>query len=525
MSSQYDAIIIGSGFGGAVMAYRLSKKGLKVLVLERGRRWEPKDYPREVDKAWIYDHAHPERANGWWDLRFYKNMVVMLGAGVGGGSLIYANVSLEAPEFVFHQGWPPEINLEKLKPYYRTVGENLDLQVLPDNQLTERYKLMREAAEKLGYGDRFQKVPLAVSFSDKWNYDLKDPFTPEHSHEFENKFGKKQGTCIHLGNCDIGCDVQAKNTLDLNYIAGAEANGAEVQPLHMVRVIEPEGDGYKVHFDRIEDGRLIPGQVRAKHVVVAAGTMGTNELMLRCRDQHKTLPRLSQALGYHWSSNGDFATPAIHAKREVNPTQGPTISAAIDLLDGSLGGNRIWPEDGGLPPIFEDFIRHKLDYGVSARFRPLLELARRYMDKHPSLAHTMVWFGQGIDASNGRMVLRRKWYRPWARDFELEWNPDKSAAMFDAMQETHIKLAEATDGDPIPLPTWKYGRDLATPHPLGGCAMATDPSQGVVDHRCHAFGYDNLWIVDGSVIPRAIGLNPSRTIAALAERCSDHFEP
>ncbi len=236
MADVFDVIVIGSGFGGAVTACRLSEKGGRVLVLERGRRWEPKDYPRDTGDAWIWDQKEPHKQNGWIDLRFFDDMIVAQGAGVGGGSLIYANVFVRPKPEIFNQGWPPEITYEELAPHYETAGKMLGAQEIPDSQLTERFKLMREAADAIGHGDRFTKLPIAVTFDPDWNYDLEDPFSEEHSKTFTNAHGVEQGTCIHLGNCDIGCDVRAKNTLDLNYLAIAEKNGAEIRPLHLVRL-------------------------------------------------------------------------------------------------------------------------------------------------------------------------------------------------------------------------------------------------------------------------------------------------
>jgi len=150
---------------GAITACRLAEKGMKVLILERGRRWEVKDYPRQPADAWLFDHRAPQRLNGWLDMRFFKNITVTQAAGVGGGSLTYSSVALEANPALFKNGWPAEITHDELKPYYDSVAKVMNLQTLPDNQLTQRLKLNREAAQKLGYADRFSKVPLAVSFS------------------------------------------------------------------------------------------------------------------------------------------------------------------------------------------------------------------------------------------------------------------------------------------------------------------------------------------------------------------------
>jgi cholesterol oxidase len=256
----FDVIVIGSGFGGAVAACRLADSGARVLVLERGRRWVQDEYPREPKDAWIYEHTNPEKYNGWLDVRFYRGMSVVQGAGVGGGSQCYSSVLLKANADCFDQGWVPELTYQELLPYYEKVSQMLSVTPIPDSQYTYRHKLLHQTAYKLGMGQRFSSVPLALSFDPEWNYNLDDPFDLKHSRRFVNPQGIEQGTCIHLGDCDIGCKAKAKNTLDLNYIAKAEHNGAEVRPLHIVRSIEPCESGYKVIFDRIHEEKLIRGE-------------------------------------------------------------------------------------------------------------------------------------------------------------------------------------------------------------------------------------------------------------------------
>ena len=308
----YDVIVIGSGFGGAVTSCRLAEKGRRVLVLERGRRWAKADCPRQPGDAWIWDDEAPERDNGWIDLKVFKHMAVVQGAGVGGGSLIYANIVVEPPAHVFDQGWPPEITYAELQPRYHEVGRMMGVHELPDSQLTGRFRLMREAAAAAGHGERFRKLPLAVTFSKNWTYEHDDPHAESRSTRWTNSQGREQGTCIHCGNCDIGCPVHAKNTLDLNYLAAAENAGAEIRPLHLVTGIVPQGDGYRVEYDALADCRRHPGSETAQRVVVAAGSLGSTELLLHCRDRRKTLPKLSRRLGYGWCSYGDFLTPALY---------------------------------------------------------------------------------------------------------------------------------------------------------------------------------------------------------------------
>jgi len=520
VSLEYDAIVIGTGFGGAVTSCRLAERGMRVLVLERGRRWRPEDYPREPGDAWIWDDDHPDRQNGWIDLRYFRDMSVVQGAGIGGGSLIYASVFIEAKPEAFHRRWPQEITYEELKPHDETVGRMLQVQTLPENQLTERYKLMRDGAEATGHGQRFMPVPLAVTFNPEWHYDLEDPFSDERSKTWVNEHGQQQGTCVHCGNCDIGCQVHAKNTLDLNYIPRAEQHGADVRPLHRVRYLTPERHGYRVHFERFEGRRALPGSATAKRVFLAAGSLGSTELLLRCRDQYKTLPQLSKRLGFGWSSNGDFLTPAFYRERRISPTQGPTISSAIDFLDGARGGQRFFVEDGGFPDVLGNYLEQVVGKRrkVSKRLGLFLQsLGLMLRDRDP-LSNVMPWFGQAVDAPDGRLHLGRRWYRPWRRVLKLDWDYRRSETVVNALIEMHKELSEATGGKTKVPPTWTVLRNLITPHPLGGCNMGTGPVDGVVDHRGEVFAYPDLFVVDGAIVPRAVGLNPSRTIAALAER-------
>ncbi len=522
MPDSFDVIVIGSGFGGAVTACRLAEKGLKVVVLERGRRWEPEDYPREPGDAWVWDQDEPHRQNGWLDLRFLDDMIVAQGAGVGGGSLIYANVVVEPKPELFNQGWPSEITYDELKPYYDRVGAMLNIQTIPDNQLTERYKLMKEAAGELGYGDRFRSLPLAVTFDPQWSYRIDDPFNEKHSRTWINAQGQEQGTCVHLGNCDVGCQVKARNTLDLNYIAQAENHRAEVRPLHLVRYIEPANGGYRIHFHRLEKGKGFTGTESTPLVILAAGSLGSTELLLRCRDQYKTLPKLSRFLGRNWSSNGDFLTPAFYDDRRVSPSQGPTITCAIDFLDGNADEQQFFIEDGGFPDVLGNYLEEKFKSKPrNPTARIILGALGKIVRRRDPLSNVMPWFAQGIDAADGRLYLGRYWYAPWRRKLKLDWDIDRSKAVIDAIVSMHKRLAAVTGGDAWVPPTWTILKNLVTPHPLGGCNMGTMVSNGVVNHRGEVFGYPGLYVADGAIVPEAVGLNPSKTIAALAERISD----
>ena len=203
----YDVIVIGSGFGGAITGCRLAEKGLKVLILERGQWWDKNTYPRKPGDAWIWDNSNPEKMHGWLDMRRFPHMAVAQGAGVGGGSLIYANISCNAPQNAFDQGWPAAITYNALLPYYDRVAKFMNVQKVPLNQWNPRMKLMQEGATKAGFGSRFDQLELAVTFDPNLNYNFNDAPKESNSKEITNAQGVKQGTCAHLGQCDIGCPV------------------------------------------------------------------------------------------------------------------------------------------------------------------------------------------------------------------------------------------------------------------------------------------------------------------------------
>jgi cholesterol oxidase len=571
IQARYDVVVIGSGFGGAVTACRLAQAGRTVLVLERGHRWGPKKgrrddrsergdhpdvevqpFPRKRRDAWLWDRQHPERNHGWIEFRAFPHMAVIQGSGVGGGSLIYANVSIDADPQSFESGWPPGVDWKtEIQPYYQRVAAMLELRKVPWRQRPERVKLLQEAAEKNGWGDRFQLVDLAVRFDDSLTYDSSQVLDTSLTKRYKNMHGAWQGTCVHLGTCDVGCEVNARNTLDKNYLFVAEANGAEVWPRHLVRSITPEDGGYRVHFERLEDGRREPGSVAGRIVIVAAGSLGSTELLLRCRDELRTLPNLSPFLGVNWSSNGDFLTPAFYFfRRPLYPGRGIAFAGRLDFLDGGPGAAATPPaerprfniEDAGFPyQAVRALIRH-LGTNRASKLRPrhkllnwLLEGAAglyeaiHWLSRLPVLKplrpvfewadpinRMMPWIGQGQDAANGILSLQNG-------ELTLAWPYRDSAPVIDAIHATHKKLARSRWGLPLAPIGWTWFNSLVTPHPLGGCNMGPDKARGVVDHTGQVFDYPGLYVADGSIVPEALGVNPSKTIAALAERIAEHI--
>lgn len=508
-----DVVIVGSGFGGAVAACRLADEGRTVVVLERGRDWSETKTPQ---RPWdyLYSSRVPQLLNGWLDIRFLDQMVVATGAGVGGGSLIYANVCVDAPDRVFDSGWPSEITADELGPHYAAVANMLNPQTIPAGQVNPRIDLLDQAAGKLGATARYRPLPLAVTFDDAAPPTDRMPWNPSRPYA--------PGTCVHCGNCCIGCEHDAKNTLDKNYLLEARQNGAVIKTHSMVTHIEegPNGAWCVNYLD-------VSGRLRRKHqivgkiVILAAGSLGSTEILLRSRDGFGTLKNLPRALGRGWSPNGDFLTFACYKNNgaALQPTKGPTIGGVIDFLDGvdlpgddSVGfDGRIYVEDGGMPNFGAHLLKGWENKGW-LRNR-MYEKARDLTD----FSHMIPWFGQSIDAADGEFSLRSR-YKFWRARTQLDWNPQRSVSDLDTFNDIHVAMTLATKGRPIPLFTWKRLRMLVTPHPLGGCNMAAAAGAGVTNHMGEVFGYENLFVMDGSVIPRAIGRNPSKTIAAVAER-------
>lgn len=522
MKQRYDVIVIGSGFGGAVSAARLAQAGLSVAVLERGRRWGKSEFPRtpsQLSRGFWQDRE----AHGFLEYRAFARMDVIQGVGVGGGSLHYFNVHLRPQAAVFARPrWPALIRRVALDPYYELAEQMLGserLDTRPERPLPPRTRAFVEAARRAGYAPGL--VPIGVYTG------------PERLHPLG---GNPQTACVNCGNCLLGCHVHAKNTLDFTYLGLAERrHGAEVFPSHAVEGIEPQGDGsYRVRFRRLDPERPRsgePGSVVAQRVVVAAGTLGSNELLLRCRDVDRTLPRLSRALGRGFSGNGDmlFAC-ALATDAEVDPGFGPSITAGFEL---TRRGHRIMVEDLGFPDPFFWYLEGILP----PRHRRLLglkQLARAYVLSALGLAprvsrvsnevdnliangrtgHVLPFLGMGDDAGDGVLSLR-------AGELDLRWSHAASRAMFREMERVMREVSAAAGGRYRRSLLWKWPfRKLLTAHPLGGCAVGDSPGTSVSNHYGQVWNYPGLYVIDGSMVPTALAANPSLTISALAERAA-----
>ena len=517
MKSRYDAIVVGSGFGGGVAACRLAEAGKRVCVLERGRRFGRGDFPdRPEQLPGMLWHA-AANPNGLFDVRLMRDVVVITAAGVGGGSLVYANVQLRAPAEVFaEEPWPAAVTREELDPYYARTEAALDPRETPDEPPLPKLRTFAAAGRRVGRDAK--RLPIAVHFGD------------DRTHPFS---GVPQQGCENLARCDLGCPLHAKNTIDITYVARAESLGAEVYPLHLAERIDPpgrEGGDWRLGFRDLQ--YRAKGVVEAPVLVLAAGALGSPRLLLTNR---RRLPGLSPALGSRFSGNGDALgiafDPQADDVRGSRNDFGPVMTSALDFTED----RGLILADGGLPANWDVLLDVARGANVLTGWhRQLVRLrdlavrgglsdqALRPRDarirSRPVDTDSLVFLMFGRDAADGQMRLT-----PLFRRFDIRWSKAASAKLFEDLSRTAHEVADrceatlfyALDGGPL-------GKFM-TVHPLGGAPMADDPARGVVDDAGKVHGYSGLYVLDGSIAPSALGVNPSKTIAALAERGAERL--
>ena len=286
----------------------------------------------------------------------------------------------------------------------------------------------------------------------------------------------------------------------------------------------PSDAGYRVVFDRIHEGELIRGEETGARVFIAAGSLGSTELLLRCRDEHKTLPNLSAALGRNWSANANVLSMATYKDASrVQQTIGPTISGVLDFMDGSSERSAVCHRGRRLSECAPERLpRMPRSWCRDGRWTKCPHANRtapawrRAVAQHDGLA------GRGNGRRRRPAFAQEARARQKPRALDLRWRPEQSRSVVESILAVHKSMTAATDGHLLPNPGWSLFRNLVTLHPLGGCAMGATSQTGVVDHLGQVFGYPNLHVVDGSILPSSVGRNPSHTIAALAERIAAH---
>jgi cholesterol oxidase len=561
----FDVIVVGSGFGGSVTAYRVAEAGFRLCVLERGQAYPPNSFARSpftMNQA-FWDPGN--RRHGLFDVWSFGHMDAIVSAGLGGGSLIYANVLLrkDAAWFVAERDgvatpWP--INRTDLNPHYDNVEAIIAPQTFPISaepySSVPKASQFKQAAERLGFHpttytevtpDRAEWFlpPLAITFANK----DRPPVPGETIHEpIRNLHDRDRQTCRLCGECDIGCNYGAKNTLDYNYLTLAKAKGADLRTLAEVISFHPtdNADGFVVDYRQHGVNAPAPAvltHVTARHLVLSAGTFGTNYLMQANR---ANLPGVSHQLGRWFSGNGDLLTLVLNARqvqdgqpgeRILDPSYGPVITSTLrspDALDGAPDGARgFYLQDAGFP-VFLDWLVQTSRVGFE--FKELIRFASNRVAAHlhhgaPHLAPelesllsdtslstaSLPLLGMGRDVPTGTFGL------DGSGQLTLDWDKKASSAFFEAVTELSQKMAEEMGGRFLQNPLTEYFNQLITVHGLGGCSIGADASTGVVDTYGRVFGVPRLHIADGSVVPSAVGANPSLTIAALADRFADQL--
>ena len=518
----FDYVIIGSGFGASVSAMRLTEKGYSVLVIEKGRRYRDQDFPKSNLSFWKYLWIPALRCFGILQISLLKGMMVLHGAGVGGGSLGYANV-LEIPtgDTFATPAWREPLPWgELLRPHYATARKMLG--AVQNPTLWAADEIVKTIAAERGAAATFRPIEVGVYFG-KENETSPDPF-------FAGAGPQRTG-CKLCGGCMVGCRYNAKNTLPKNYLYFAEKQGTQVLAEMEVKEIKP------LEFSTSDEARyavtcrssngFFAGRrhtVRARNVIVAAGVLGTLRLLLHCRDQSRSLPLLSTHLGERVRTNSEALLGSVARDNKVNFSKG----LAITFIFNADAVTRIepvrYPEGSDLmrilaTPLISNgyaipvrmlksigwILRHPLDF---LRSQVLPGWARRV---------TILLVMQNVD-NRLNVRLGRSLLTFFRKGLVAISEPGHEVnARVDAGHDVTRTFAGKTNG----VPMGSLGENLlnypTTAHILGGCPMGRDASEGVIDESFQVHHYPGLYVIDGSVVPANPGVNPSLTITALAE--------
>lgn len=514
----YDWLIIGSGFGGSVSALRLSEKGYKVGVIEAGRRFADEDFAKSSWQLNRYLWAPLLGLRGIMHLTPFKDVFIASGAGVGGGSLVYANTLYRAKkEFFQNPQWAELADWEReLEQGYATAERMLGVNTVPFESPGD--KILQDYAASIGTGETFCRTPVAVFFGDPGKT-VADPF-------FGGEGPARTG-CTRCGACMIGCRVGAKNTLLKNYLWFAEKLGAAVLPNRQVVDIRPMGagdgrDGYEIRTQSPGPFRGKKKTLRAQSVIVAAGALGTNHLLANCKHSG-SLPNISDRLGRLVRTNSESILAVTLPDDSLKVWQSVAISSSIHtdadthievVTYGEKGDflnllTTLITEDGTrwtrvfsllrnavCHPI--QFLKTLSPFGWSRKSIGLLVM--QSLDNAISFRAKKAWFGNGVRLSTEQDAARPNPTYIDAGNKAANWIADHTGGI------AQSSVLEAVANIPM------------TAHILGGAAIGSNAEHGVVDHEQRVFNYHNLMICDGSAVPANPGVNPSLTIVAMTER-------
>ena len=542
LKPEYDVIVIGSGYGGSIAASRFSRAGLKVCLLEKGKEFQPGDYPDTLAEAekemQINADQREAKKNGLYDLHISENISVFKGCGLGGTSLVNANVSIKPEERVFlDECWPPAIRNDRqgLDEGYERAKEMLKPMPYPANvngyPELAKSKAMQLSAKK--NNQPFEYADINVCFETGINH-----------------VGVEQQKCINCGDCVTGCNHSAKNTLIMNYLPDAVNHGAEIFCNINVDHVERVAGKWLVYFDVFntsrEDFKAPYMFVRAATVIVAGGSLGSTEILLRSKQEGLDL---SSTLGKSFTGNGDVLGFAYNCEdkidgiglgklsnedryKPIGPV-GPCITTVIDLRNQEKLEDGMTLEEGSIPGPIAMAINMSMlslagtigvdtDGGFSDWLKECSEEAESLIrgPYHGATNRMQTFLVMSHDDGKGQMSLKNG-------KLNIDWPNVGKQPIFQKVSDTMLKATTALGGTYIKSVAWTklMNYDLITVHPLGGCAMADDASMGVTDDTGNVYMGDSgtlthpgLYVLDGAIIPRPLGTNPLFTISALAER-------
>jgi len=522
----FDYIVIGSGFGGSVAAHSLTEKGFRVAVMEMGRRWTPEKFPDTNWKIWRYIWRPRIALRGFFNISFFRHVLILHGCAVGGGSITYANTLLVPKDTVWDNGsWAGLADWKSEMPgHYQTAMQMLG--VVENRILGPADYLLKAAADSHGVGHTFYRTNVAV-----FQPPAGEPGGRTYPDPYFGGAGPERTTCIGCGGCMVGCRYNAKNSLDKNYLYFAEKHGArifdetrvvDVRPLHN----NSDGSaGYEVCTVKSTSFSGHPHRrFTCRGVVFAASALGTMDLLFRLKEKG-SLPAISDQLGNRVRTNAEsligVRVPGVREDlskgiaigsgiyldehTHIEATRYPAGSDAMALMGTLLTGGRpgwtrilLW-----LATLAGSLLRHPVrtvralqPFGWARE--SLILLCMQTLDGH-------------ID-----MRLRRPWYWPFRK--VLVSTGRRVPTFIPQANEFARKAAALTGGIPLSMVTEILFNIPGTAHVLGGCPMGDSPATGVVDQRNRVFGYENMYVCDGSVLSANLGVNPSLTICAIAER-------
>jgi cholesterol oxidase len=513
---RWDFVIIGSGFGGSVSALRLAEKGYRVLVLEKGRRFGKDDFAKNNWdlKKWMWNPALG--LHGIFQMTFLRHVTILHGVGVGGGSLVYANTLptptdafFQAPSWAKLAGWKRE-----LEPHYATARRMLGANPNPANTPGDR--VLREIAKEIGKEGEVRPTQVSVFFGEPGR-EVPDPYFGGD--------GPPRTGCTFCGACMTGCRVGAKNTLDRNYLYLAEKRGARVQAETEVTAVRPlPGGGYVLETRHgLRGGEA--GNVMADQVIFAGGVMGTIPLLLAMKDDPAGLPGLSARVGDLVRTNEESLIAVIAPDAEEDFSKGVAITSILHTDEHShiepvrYGEGSTFFRTMTLPHAPGKHVARRVAGVIASFAREPRRWFRTYFGTDVGAKGQILLYMRTLDGTL-RLRLKRSALTGFKKGLtsELEGGTKPPAAFIPEATDLARRFAAKVRGVTATLAPETLLGIPTTAHILGGACMGASPAEGVIDHRHRVFGYDGLYVIDGSAISANPGVNPSLTITALAER-------